>query len=52
VAPAGASLKHAEKIAKGEVKLYQLGHFDIYAGQGFEAVITDQLEFLQRFVSP
>lgn len=52
VAPAGASLKHAAKIAKGEVKLYQLGHFDIYAGQGFEAVITDQLEFLQRFVSP
>ena len=48
VAPAKASLKHAAKIPKGEVKRYQLGHFDIYAGKGFEAVIADQLEFIKR----
>ena len=48
VAPASATLKHAARIPRGEVKLYPLGHFDIYSGNGFERVVDDQLEFLGR----
>ena len=48
VAPASATLRHAAKMPHGEVREYPLGHFDIYAGTGFEQVMADQLEFLQR----
>jgi len=48
VAPAGATLKHAAKMPLSEVKRYPLGHFDIYSGAGFESVMADQLEFIQR----
>ena len=48
VAPAKATLRHAAKMPHGEVREYPLGHFDIYAGAGFEQVMADQLAFLQR----
>ncbi len=33
---------------ESEIKRYPEGHFDIYMGEPFERVTTDQLEFLQR----
>lgn len=50
VAPAGPTLKYARTAPAGEIKLYAEGHFDIYVGEPFERVITDQLEFLSRTV--
>jgi hypothetical protein len=32
------------------VRLYPYGHFDIYLGEAFERVVSDQLEFLSRHV--
>ena len=48
VAPAAATCRHAAKAPHGEVKLYPVGHFDIYVGDAFERVVTDQLEFLEE----
>jgi dienelactone hydrolase len=50
VAPAKATQRHARKAPKGEVRLYPYGHFDIYLGEAFERVVSDQLEFLSRHV--
>ena len=33
---------------RGEIKRYDAGHFDIYLGDAFEAVVADQIEFLTR----
>lgn len=52
VAPARATVRHARNAQQGEVKTYATGHFDIYAGQWFELVMTDQLAFLARHVPP
>lgn len=48
VAPPGASLAHARRAPRGEIKTYPVGHFDIYRGEPFEAVVTDQVAFLAR----
>lgn len=50
VAPAKATLKHAKRTPKKEIKIYPEGHFDIYVNQGFEKVIHDQTDFLNRTV--
>ncbi len=50
VAPATASIKHAEKAPRGEVKVYPFGHFDIYVGDPFEQAVADYVDFLQRHV--
>ena len=50
VAPAMQTQKHVAKAPKREIKLYDTGHFDIYVGEWFERVVTDQLEFLARHV--
>ena len=50
VAPAKATLRHARRAPRGEIKLYDDGHFAIYVGEPFERVIVDQLEFLRRIV--
>ncbi len=34
--------------AGAEVRGYDLGHFDVYRGAGFEQVVADQVAFLQR----
>lgn len=46
VAPASATLRHAAKAPRGEIKVYPDGHFDIYVGKAFDRVVTDQLAFL------
>ncbi len=50
VAPAPATLRHAAKAPRGEVRRYDAGHFDIYIGDDFDRVITDQIAFLQKHV--
>jgi hypothetical protein len=50
VAPAKATLRHAAKAPRGEIRRYPAGHFDIYTGEHFERVISDQLAFLQTHV--
>lgn len=48
VAPSEATLRHARKAPRGEVKVYADGHFDLYVGDAFERVVRDQLAFLER----
>jgi len=50
VAPAKATLRHARRAPRGEVRLYPEGHFDIYVGEPFERVVADQLAFLTNRV--
>jgi hypothetical protein len=49
VAPAKATLRHAAKALRGEIRRYPVGHF-IYMGEFFERVVADQLAFLQTHV--
>lgn len=48
VAPIGATKKFAEAAPNVELKEYPYGHFDIYLGDAFEEVVTDQVEFLTK----
>ena len=48
VAPSGPTLRYAATAPRGQIKLYPEGHFEIYVGDAFDRVTTDQLEFLQR----
>jgi uncharacterized protein len=48
VAPSGPTRRYAATAPRGEIKLYPEGHFEIYVGDAFERVLTDQLEFLER----
>ena len=50
VAPAAATLRHAAKAPRGEIRRYPVGHFDIYVGEQFECVVADQLAFLEEHV--
>lgn len=48
VTPPGQTLRYAQSAPYGEVKRYAAGHFEIYRGDAFEAVVTDQTDFLIR----
>lgn len=48
VTPPEETLAYARTAPKGEIKTYAAGHFDIYLGDAFEAVVADQVEFLTR----
>jgi len=50
VAPTKATLRHVAKARRGEVRLQQGGHFDIYVGEDFESNISQQLAFLDHHV--
>ncbi len=50
VAPAKPTQRHAATAPRGEIRLYDAGHFDIYVGEWFERNVTDQLAFLARHV--
>lgn len=50
VAPASAAQRAAAATPRGEAKLYDVGHFDIYVGEAFEKAVVDQLDFLERHV--
>ena len=38
--------------ARGELRRYPIGHFDIYNGEHFTQAVADQVEFLQRVLAP
>jgi dienelactone hydrolase len=48
VAPAAATLRHAAKAPRSEIKLYPEGHFAIYVDDAFDRVVADQLAFLDK----
>jgi fermentation-respiration switch protein FrsA (DUF1100 family) len=52
VAPAGPTIRAAERAPKVELIRYPIGHFDIYVDEGFERSSSDQLAFLQRVLRP
>jgi pimeloyl-ACP methyl ester carboxylesterase len=53
VAPPGAALKTAAMIGPlAELKQYDIGHFDIYVGAGFERASADQVAFFSRVLRP
>lgn len=49
VAPAEATLAYAKTAPKGVIKWYEnMGHFEIYYGQGFDRAIRDYEQFLKE----
>ncbi|HEY1076839.1 MAG TPA: alpha/beta fold hydrolase [Fontimonas sp.] len=49
VAPPSAAEKCAQRAgSRAEVKRYDIGHFDVYTGEGFERAVADQVEFFTR----
>lgn len=50
VAPPKPTITYARNAAKCELRTYPYGHFDIYIGEPFEHLVTDQIAFLQRVV--
>jgi alpha-beta hydrolase superfamily lysophospholipase len=49
VAKPGPAIAAAKRAPHGELRTYPgVDHFDIYDGPEFEAVVTDQLDFLRR----
>lgn len=50
VAPTKATLRHAAKAPRGEVRMQPGGHFDIYVGEDFEHNVAQQLAFLAEHV--
>ena len=48
VTPPEQTLRYARTAPRGEIKTYDAGHFDFYLGEAFEALVTDQIEFLTR----
>jgi len=48
VAPAVPTLRYAAKAPRGEVMIYNEGHFAIYVNDAFERVVADQIAFLDK----
>ena len=48
--PYNIAEKAANAAMKGELILYDRGHFDVYVQPDFERTITDQLAFLKRHI--
>jgi pimeloyl-ACP methyl ester carboxylesterase len=48
VTPHAVARRAAARMRRGEVKEYDLGHFDAYVAPHFETVVGDQLAFLRR----
>jgi fermentation-respiration switch protein FrsA (DUF1100 family) len=53
VAPAAAAEQAVRRLgARGEVRRYDIGHFEPYFGAPFERSVRDQTEFLARHLAP
>ena len=50
VAPAPATIRHAEKAIHGQINRYPDAHFEIYVGDAMERLVSDQLAFLKKHV--
>jgi uncharacterized protein len=48
IAPAGPTLRAAANNPRVELVRYPAGHFDYYAGAGFDGVVADELTFLRK----
>ena len=48
VTPPARTPRYARTARRGEIKTYDAGHFDLYLGDAFEALVRDQIEFLTR----
>lgn len=52
ITPARAAARAARRAPRGELRLYDGGHFAPYGGACFDEVVGDQIAFLQRAVPP
>ena len=52
VAPPKQTERYARQAPRGDVRLYDAGHFDFYLGETFEQLVTDQTAFLVRHLQP
>ncbi len=50
VAPSRTATRQLARSPQVEVRHHDVGHFDIYLGEPFEAAVADYLEFLDRVV--
>jgi hypothetical protein len=48
VTPPERTIAMAGRAPRGEIKLYDCGHFDFYLGEHFERAVLDQTQFLTR----
>ena len=48
VTPPGKAVEVTAAAARGELRRYPIGHFEIYVGEWFERAAADQTEFLTR----
>ena len=46
--PPEPAIACAERAPRGELRRYPAGHWDVYLGETFEAVVADQVAVLQR----
>lgn len=52
VAPPGQTERYARQAPRGDVRLYEAGHFDFYLGKAFEQLVADQTDFLVSHLKP
>jgi uncharacterized protein len=52
VAPPAPTERYARQAPRGDVRLYDAGHFDFYLGEAFKQLVTDQTEFLVNHLQP
>ncbi|WP_327097641.1 alpha/beta fold hydrolase [Nocardia vinacea] len=52
VAPPKQTERYARQAPRGDVRLYDAGHFGFYLGEAFEQLVADQTEFLVRHLQP
>ena len=50
--PAGNTARYASRAPHAAIEHYPIGHFDIYLGEHFERVVSDQTDFLTRHLLP
>ncbi len=48
--PPGPAVRAAQRAPRGELRRYPVSHFEIYLGDTFEQVVTDQVNFLGQHV--
>jgi hypothetical protein len=50
--PSLPAVRLAQRAPLGELREYACGHFDVYNGDWFERMVTDEIEFLTRHLNP
>lgn len=50
ITPPGPAVRAARRAPRGVLRRYPGGHFDLYLGDTFEQVVTDQVDFLGQHV--